>query len=305
MHKIVLCASLLFNSINFNNHNETICVKKIEYRENNNEFISLEVELYSSEEDILQMQVYFCDKEKVCQKEYYSSTLIIKGNKKTIAKVPFTIEKDGYLNIKFYSNNLSDYFEDVMFPIYYNDNQICYLSEAYECVSKKPGVIKYVNKVIEEEYNRVSLINKNKVYYSFNNRLPIERIKIGSLLKREKGSANLCIKERIEGMEIYYNEGYSFPLNIQFENNIVNLSLANKYYLDLIKGLAYEEYKENLIYTNQIIFPYIDNEYDITIELSEVFLSFNKVVLDFKLITKGNLLGNCNSSKYCLRRSYL
>jgi len=82
MHKIILCASLLLSSININDP-RNISVKKIEYNEKNrnDEFIELKIDLYSSSEDILLMQVYFCDKEKVCDKEYYSSSLIIKGEK--------------------------------------------------------------------------------------------------------------------------------------------------------------------------------------------------------------------------------
>jgi len=306
MHKIILCASLLLSSININDP-RNISVKKIEYNEKNrnDEFIELKIDLYSSSEDILLMQVYFCDKEKVCDKEYYSSSLIIKGEKSTTAKIPFKVEDDSNLNILFYSNNLKDYFENIMFPIYSKNNQICYLSESYECSGKKPSIIKYENKVIEEKYDKLSLVNKEKVYYLFDNRLPIEKIRIGSVLENNNGYANLYIEDKVKGMEIYYNDGYVIPLNIEFKNNIINLTFSNKYYLDLKNGFTYEEYEEKLIYTSQIVFPYIDEEYDVKIELVNVFSSFEKVILGFKFVTKGELFGRCDSSKYCLRRKYL
>jgi len=73
----------------------------------------------------------------------------------------------------------------------------------------------------------------------------------------------------------------------------------------LINGYTYEKYQEDCVYLNDIVFPYINSEYDLKLEIVDAFGMFKKVIVDFKVITRGSYYGECAYSKYCLRRKYL
>lgn len=305
MYKIVLCVSMLFNNAILESKN--VSVEKIEYSFSNytNEIINLDIELYSKSKDIIEMKIYFFDKEKENKyKNYYSSALSIDGYKKTIAKIPFELKENIFLNIIFYSNNLNDEIENIMFPIYFINDKTCYLHERFICESEMPTKVVYENKKICEKYDRISLINKNLHYYSFSNILPIDNIKI-SYLFMDDGYANLYIKDNVKEFTINYDGGYIFPLVINNKNNVSSFSFENKYFVDIKKGVFYEDYYDNCLYVNKIILPYLDKEYSMEIQLIDCFASFSKVIIEFKVTTSGILFGDCSYSKYCFRREYL
>jgi hypothetical protein len=306
MPKIALCISLLFNTFNFIEDRE-IGIKNIEYNiENYNiEFINLKIDLFSKKEDIVEINIAFYNAEKTKLNEnFHSSALTIKGDKSTIARIPFKLEEKIYLDISFYSNNFDEIFDRVMFPVYPKINGICYLHESFSCKGETPSVVQYKDKKISEKYDKISLLNKNLSFFSFKNKMPLENIKIASALKIQGGYGNLLIEKKINEFEINYDDGYAFPLIFERINGVIELGFANQYYLDLIRGKTYEDYQMDTIKINQIIFPYVDESYDIEIELINCFASFERVVIDFSVITNKSLYGNCNASKYCLRRIY-
>ena len=57
MHKIFLCLSLLVNSVDVNEQS----VERIEYSsvESETGYVNLEIDLYSSLPDVIEMQIYF------------------------------------------------------------------------------------------------------------------------------------------------------------------------------------------------------------------------------------------------------
>ena len=114
----------------------------------------------------------------------------------------------------------------------------------------------------------------------------------------------LFIEEKIDEFFIYYNEGYLFPLSLNSEKGIISFTLENKYYLDFINGEVHDVYKKDSVYTNDLLFPYVDKTYNITLKAIDCFSGFNEVTLDFNLHVLGDLIGGCNTSKYCLRRDY-
>ena len=302
MHKIVLCVSLLFNTINFKEGNRTV-VESIVHNTNKEDVIELEIELYSNNEDIVEMSIYFYD-EKMEDKydEYFSSSLLIKGSKTTTATIPFEKKEKVFLNIIFFSNDLAENIADIFFPIYKANVGVCKLSDVYYCQSGAPSVIEYKNGEIKEFYDKFFLVNKNNEFYSFRNYIMLDKIKLSASMWQDV-SANLYIEEEIEGLNLYYDSGYVVPLIVNFEDGIITFNLANNYYLDVLHGKTYEDYKDGTVFSNNILLPYRDNEYDMSIEIDGLE-SFTEVIINFKTKTNGMFYGACKESKYCLRRDY-
>ena len=299
MHKILMCTSLLFSTLNFG---ENIEIKKIEYDaiDNNDESIKLNIDLYSSERDVVELRVFFDD-----ENNYYSKALVVSGKVFTTARIPIVLDENSVLRLEFYSGNLDKVFTNINFPVYKKIKSKCDIMNNGYCKSNFPTKVVYVNNEIKEIYDEIALISKNKVLYSFDNTLPLNKIILNSNeIDFNKGNATVIIKDRIDEINIYYNEGYALPLNVHYKNKIINFSLANKYYVDLKKGKVYEDYKSDAIYKKEIIFPYRDGEYDIQIVLVDFFASLDEIVIKFKLKTKGILIGECKVSKYCVRRNF-
>jgi len=301
MPKLFLVVTLLMNLINVSNEFVTI-VEKIEYTADNynNNILKLKIVLNSSSRDIVKLKIFFYDKNgELINDNYYSSALEIEGIKETYAKVPVVIEDKMFLNIVLTSDNHKKEIENIMFPIYPKDNMECDLNASRICKSKHPSVVVYNNKVIDENYEMISLVNTNLNIDVFNNLIPLNKMKIITNSILIDGYSSLSVDEDI-GLE-----SISLPLNIMMTNNIINFELANKYYLDVMEGKVYDNYKEKTIYDNQIILPYENKIYKITIELYDCFKIFNYVKIDFNVTTKDRLIGDCNLSKYCIRRNYL
>ena len=302
MHKIILCVSLLFNTINFKEIDQTI-VESINHKTNKEEVVELEIGLYSNKEDIVEMSIYFFDEKKEEKyDEYFSSSLLIKGSRTTTAKIPFEKKDKVFLNIVFISNNLGEVITDIFFPIYKANASVCELSSVYYCESSIPSVIEYKNGEIKEYYDKFFLINKGNEFFSFKNYVPLDKLKLSASIWQDV-SANLYITEEIEGINLYYDTGYVVPLIINFDDDIITFNLANNYYLDVLNGKTYEDYKEGTIFSNNLLLPYVDNEYDMRVEIGGLE-TFDKVIIDFNIITKGKFYGTCKNSKYCLRRDY-
>ena len=300
MHKLVLCFSLLFSTANIVNDN-SVEVKGIEYNlyEMDEDFIKIKIDLYSYLEDIVEMKIFVCDEFKVIKKDnFYSSAKAVKGLVKTFAKLPIWSEEKLYFNIVFYSHNKKEVFENVFLPVYPKENSVCYISEFYECHSEFPSFVRYAKGNILEKYETISLINKNEKYFSFNNILPLEKIKIIGYMQWEQGDAVMNVKNK---------KGVSYkgiPLLMQKTDEIVILSFENKYYLNYFLGETSENYREDYVYENRVIFPYIDEEYFVNIEIYNSHSSFSKIIINFSVVTKGMLFGDCKNSKYCFRRNY-
>ena len=304
MLKIVLSVSLLF-SINLN---EDFRVDRITYNfdESTDSMFFLRIDLYSKLKDIIELKIYFCDiNKKLKNNKYYSSILEVEKSKSTIAKIPYTIKENMYLRINFYNNSAKDEVFDLFFPVYPKEKNVCNLNESRYCESNNSALVVYENKEIKEMKSKVFLVNETLNFYSFNNKLNVERIKLNSNLFNEEGYAYIYIREKIDSFNVYYNEGYTFTLNLKNDSNLVSLSLENKYYLNIIDGEISDYYVNDSIYTNDILFPYTDKTYNINLKVIDSFVSFHEVIINFSIIVKGALIGDCLTSKYCLRRDYI
>lgn len=299
MHKILMCISLLFNTLNFG---ENIEIKKVEYdaRENDDMSIKLNIDIHSIRRDIVELRVFFDD-----ENNYYSKALVVEGEVFTTARIPMVLDENIVLKLEFYSVNLDKIFANINFPVYKKIKSKCDIMNDGYCKSGFPTKVIYVNNEIKEIYDEIALISKNKVYYSFDNTLPLDKISFNSNeVDFNKGNAAVIIKDRIDEMNIYYNEGYVLPLDVHYKNKIISFSLAHKYYVDLQEGKVYEDYKSDTIYENEIIFPYRDGEYNIQIVLINFFASLDEIEINLKLKTNGMLIGECKVSKYCIRRNF-
>lgn len=304
MLKVILSICFL---VNFTYKEDNFRVDKIQYdyKESAEEYITLKIELFSKQEDIIEMRVYFCDEEKkYLNKSFYSSTLKIEGHAKTIAKIPYTAEEKQYFYISFFINNGRDKDFDIYFPIYPYEKGACNLSLKTYCQSRYPTSVLYSDAIIKEEKSEVFLINSKDNFYSFNNTIPINKIKISSNYFNNDGYANLYVLDKIDEFKLYYDEGYVIPLKMDFSNPVLKFSFDANYYLDLINGIVYDEYVSGTVYKNNVIFPYYDNSYSLYIELIDCFPYFSEVQIYFSVLVEGNLIGDCYQSKYCLRRKY-
>ena len=303
MHKVILCISLMINLLSTNSAEQTK-IEKIEYNNYSNDLIELKITILSKKKDLIEMQVCFFDTQKnklddVC----YSSAVEVENRKKTTAKIEKSVKENMYLNIIFVSQNKEEKIKEIMFPIYVNKIETCYISRKHYCKSTIPSKVVYENDKINQYYDEISLINKENNYYSHNNLMPIQRIKINSRNEVLDGFANLYIYKQVSDFHIYYDKQYTFPLKIKL-TDIISFEFENYYYLDLLKGITYENYQFDTIKENQIVFPYKNNEYDIKIEIIDCFYILKTIEVDFKVLTRGDLMGDCIKSKYCLRRIY-
>lgn len=301
MCKIVLCLAMFVTNLSI--YDDITQVKQIEYtaKELEEDVINMKVRIYSSKKDLIELRVFFDNK----QSDFFSSVLEVEGELNTIAKIPILDNDIALLALIFYSHNLNEIIKKIDLPVYYVKKDICRLSEEKLCISSTPVKVLYDGEYIKEEYEKIALINNESNYFTFNNLFPIDKIKVSSSLIEDGGYANLFVEGKICLKEINDYNGCSFPLEVTYNRGILDFKFYNNYYLDMVQGRTYESYKSNTVYTNNIVFPYEDKEYKISIILENVFISFEKVSLDFVLKTKGFLIGDCIDSKYCLRRVYL
>ena len=303
MHKIVLCISLLFNTINLK-HSDRSVVESIVHKTSEENVIELEITIISQVEDTIEMSIYFYDEKKEEKyEEYFSSSLIIKGRKVTTARIPFEKETKNFLNIIFLSNNLNENILDVSFPVYKLEQRKCMLSKERYCEASIPSIVEYKNNNVKEMYDKFFLIDENTKYYSLNNYIILEKIKISASSNSSIIDASLHLKDKIEGLNVYQDKEYAFPLVVNYDSGLLRFDFLNNYYVDLLQGSTHEDYIENAIFTNKVLLPYDDKTYDMYIEV-ETDGVFNKIIIEFEIETKGKLYGTCKESKYCLRRNY-
>lgn len=293
MLKFVLCFSLLLGTVKTSDTSSR--VDKIEYSAKDYEsgILKLRIELVS-DRDVMTLKVDFYDSKNTKLNNYYTSSLIVEGRQNTIARIPVSIKEKMYMHIKIISFNEDKELVDIKMPLYPFGHQVCYLIDKHECKSKYPSIVKYENNRVNEEYEVIGLVNKNLNLYSYDNLLPIEKIKVvTNLHKLDDGYAMLNI------------EDYTIPIRIENKNSIINFEIANKYYLDVKNGNTYDYYMSDTIYKNQIIFPYENMKYDFVLQLKETFISFDEVVIPFSVNTFNRFIGKCSESIYCVRRLYL
>lgn len=304
MHKVIMCVSLLFSAVNLNSKEEAV-IRSISFEIGRDNIVSLEIEVYSKIRDLIEMKVTFYNEEKLkISDDVFSSALSVEGKKTTIARIPFNEEEKMFFRLSFYSQNKKENIEDIYFPVYKAQSFVCDLSNENYCKGKIPKFVVYKNGMMEEKYEEIFLLNRKLKYTSFNNYLPLDKIKISSTFSVDGLSAYLILKERVEEINLYYKEEYKVPLSLIFNNSIISFQLSNNYYVNVIEGSTHEDYKEGTIFSNNILFPYKSKCYDMNIEIEDS-VSFEKIIIPFNFETKGNLFGKCNESKYCVRRKYI
>lgn len=306
MFNIFISLSLILNMININ---VDYCnIEKIEYYSNQyeNNFITLNIGVKTNKRDVVQLDVYFYNKDnELLTNKYYSTSLVIDGKKETRAKIPLVVEGNINLNMVFYSGNLETEIENVMFPIYPREFLSCNLNESLICESNSPVYVLYENKNIKEVKEKIDILNEDLNFNSFNNLVPVNKVKLISTYQCLNHIAVLKLNEKIDGYDIYYDSEYSFPLKISCYNGILSFEVGEMYYVDFVNGKVSENYNYGSKYTNEILLPYENKNYLFRIEMENCFYNFDFVVFEFYVQTKGNLIGKCNESKYCLRRNYL
>lgn len=306
MLKLAVCLSLLVSTFYDNSENvvEMIEYNVLDYTE---EGISMNVTLNVDRKTIITMKVYFFDENKnILNNKYYESSMILEKDSRTLAKIPIQFRGKIYLNIVFENRELNEEIENIFFPVYEKEKGSCDFSIKKSCNSSYPVKVVYENGRVNEFYENVFLVNEDLHIRSFNNRLPIENFAIKtSINKEEKGYASLYIDEKLESINVYYSDKYEFPLEVYYDSSLLKFKFANKYYLDYLKGVVSEEYENNLIFDNNIVFPFVDKAYAMEIVLFDAFYAFDNVRIPFMFETRGNLVGNCDESKYCIKRGYL
>lgn len=306
MLSFVMALFLAITPINIKN--DFCKIEKIEYNANsyNNKNLTLNIKLATSKRDVVQLDVYFYNKHKeLVTNKYYSSSLVIDGRKETKATIPLPQGDKLFLNIIFYSGNLEQEIENIMFPIYPREFLLCDLNVEKICKSNNPAVVIYEDKKITEVIEKVSIINNKLEFDSFNNLVPIDQIKLISNLCINQKYSNLQIREKINDLNIYYEEGYRFLIKNKCREGIINFAFAERYYVDFFKGKTSQSYINDSFYINEVLLPYGNGSYSFCIEMEGVFINFSNVKVNFDVHTKGNLIGKCSQSKYCLRRNYL
>lgn len=299
MPKVFLVLCFLLNLTNNNVY--TTRVEKIEYtnldyKENK---LWLKISLNSSLRDIVELKIYFYDiNNNKINDDYYSSAIEINGKVDTFAKIPIIIDEKKYLNIVLVSNYFNCEIENVMIPIYPKEESECDLDENEICRSENPSVVTYENKILEEKYESIMLINRETINV-FNNILPIDKVSLILKGKLNEGIAYLIVESEM-GIE-----NNLIPLSVKQNDELVSFRISGNYYIDFLNGVNYENYKTNTIYDNKIILPYGTKTYKFYIVMEECFKNFKNVNFSFYVNVDNNLIGKCTDSKYCIRRSYV
>lgn len=305
MFSVVLSLLLVIGNVTSISNHETK-LEKIQFINYQKDNVELKITLNSPLRDVVELEVAFYDvyKNKM-NNEVFSKSLTINGRKETIAKIPFVAKEKIYFNIILFSSNLNEEIENMYFPIYPSENLLCDLSKKEICESNYPSVITYSNGKTKEEFEKIALVSNDLILQSFSNFIPIERISIITNSTTNDGHSSLFLAEKVDELDIYYDEKYSLPLKIKEKNNIINFEFASLYYLNIIEGKTHENYKINTKIDKKVLLPYINKRYSFYIQVKDEFISFSSVLIKFEVITNHKLIGECNNSKYCIRRNYL
>lgn len=295
MLKIGLIYSIIINLLSINNRASTVDKVEWQLKENAGAYAYLNITINCPKRDIITLKIKSNDKE-------YESSLIIEGKKETKAKILLNEDKEHILSINVFSQNKNDQIGDFDFPIYFINNQKCYLNKSKSCYSKYPSKVIYQNGKIKE-YNEVISLNVFDLNLnSFNNLIPIKRLSFYTK-NIEMGDAYLYLKKQYENIQINYNNQYEFPLDIIKKDNLMTFEFSTNYYIDDMNGITYEDYKINTRIDNNILMPYVDETYEFQLIVYDLG-AFESVSLDFSVNTKGSLIGKENS-KYRIKRNYL
>lgn len=306
MLNVLLSFAMLFGTVNTSE--EISKIEKVEYNAKtyDNQKIDLNIYVKTNKRDILQIIVYFYNKNnELIADKYYSSSLVVDGKKETRATIPILSKKELFLNIIFYSGNLDREIENIMFPIYSREFLSCDLNKDKICESNNPVIVVYENKNILEIKEKISLVNSGLDFNSFNNLVPINKIKLISNVEALYDYGFLKLEKNVNDFDVYYDGGYIFNLKINSINGIMGFNISDNYYVNFFEGKTSQNYINDALYINEILLPYNNTSYSFIVELNDVFTNFSSVKVRFVVNTKGNLIGKCDSSKYCLRRNYL
>jgi hypothetical protein len=267
-------------------------VDKIEYNEDENQddFIYLNIDLFSLYYDLVEMKIFFYNEDKSSEYDtFYSSSLFVENNVKTRAKIKIPEKKNMFLKIVLFSDRLNKEFYDLLLPIYFNNETNCNLNLMYECKSMYPTKVVYYEGNIVEKYNKIELVNRKKYYFAADNLLPIKDIKIVSETELNADGVYFIINDFVVPVDYFYID------------NIIHFRFGNIYCIDYLSGTTYANYKEGCVFSNNIILPYKNMSYDVDFVIDN-YSSFKKIVFSFKVETKGDLLGKCKISKFCITR---
>lgn len=221
----------------------------------------------------------------------YKNELKFLGKKKAIANINYNYYKNSYvlININYNGKYLIN---NAKINIYVQED--CFINiDNREC--KRIYKSYYKNGVMGEEILKF-IVNESDFYkYLYDNKLKLKDINFYSNYTFDKANIYLYLNDKIDGYDLIYNNGYRFLLFMD-ENN--KFELIDNYFLNLIDFSFLENYKEGSYKVKEIYFPFIQDykEYD----LSLVIEDFISIKIDFIVFTKGNLLGDCSTSKYCL-----
>lgn len=256
---------------------------------------------FSFESDGLKVHQIFVEIESYDLREEpikkYSNNLQVIGKRDAVANICVE-ENIRYVLIDIYYNEQLLY-KDIKINFYHqedcnidNKNRICnliYLSRFSNNVSK--------------DY-KTNVLVKNDLFdkYLMTNVLDLTNFKITSEYKFHNAKIYLIIENKIEQFNLLYNNGYIFELEVKGKDNIYFQPIEDNYVR--FENFNYgEQYLENSIKTNKIVFPYSNDfkEYNCKIVIED----FVKINIKFNVATQGELIGDCLTSKFCTLRSKL
>ena len=225
----------------------------------------------------------------------YNNTLDVLGKKHAIAnvecgnhQVEYVIIDVYYKELKIQANNKINFYhqQDCLLD---EDNRSCnriYKSEVIDGINKDY----YTNFIMGGNlYNKFLIVNE----------LDVEEIQFFSLYEFDEANVYFFVNDYIDKYQLPYNDKYIFLMNIKKDNKSY-FSLVDEYYLVLDTFSYSDQYLENAIITNNIHFPFSEEykEYNCEILIDD----FIDIYIKFKVATSDNLFGDCQKSKFCLKR---
>ena len=292
MLKELLALSIL--NIAFNSN--YVGVDSIQYYQNNSEqkqfIFSFNSDYLSVHEVKVSIDLY--DENDICKRSYHNSIEII-GKKNANANFysdltvsyalinatfgDYVLLEDARIN--FYSQN--DCYID-------NKNNVCdpiYLSEFSDNVTKDHYLNFIVKSDVFNRYLSTNIMNVNSIYFN-------------SEYDFSDSLIYFKVNNHIEGYEVFYDNGYFIELDVD-GSGIKYFVLKENYYVDLSEFYFSQEYKNNSVVINNIVFPYSEEQQVYHCQI--IINTFINIYIDFDVITCGDLLGECSTSKFCLIRS--
>lgn len=223
----------------------------------------------------------------------YSNSIDVIGKKEVTANIDFSHSCVSYIVIEvFYQEKkVSD---NIMINIYKQDD--CFLNK-YNRVCNRIYKSEADNGVSKDYYTHFTidrgLFDRFLPYNEFN----VETIKFYSHYDFSKGNVYLEIQENIEGFKIFYNDKYRFLLGL---NEDLKFGLLDEYYVNVSDFSFSDSYVEGGHLTKNIHLPFNEDYKEYLCRF--VIDDFIDIYVDFHLATSDKLFGNCEDSKFCIKR---